>query len=120
DRRFGQQRAAFRNDIGKPAEHDVAVGSSVTELNADDARLDGRHQGRVVRHYGQLALSTGDHDSLDLLGNEKPLRRDELELEKVSHYFPALKAPRRSRLRLSRTCRDSPDYKIRPPRPCRG
>src|SRR3546814_13472098 len=63
----------------------VFVDLAGSQLHRDYARLDGRHRRRVVCENRHLAERSRDHDFGDLLGNEKTLRRDELEIEGVSH-----------------------------------
>src|SRR3546814_3666183 len=62
----------------------VFVDLAGSQLHRDYARLDGRHRRRVVCENRHLAERSRDHDFGDLLGNEKTLRRDELEIEGVS------------------------------------
>jgi hypothetical protein len=82
---LGQQRAAFRQNVGKTAKDHVAFGLAFRGHDSDHTGLDGGHGRRMMRHDRHLTVSAGNDDFRRGCRQEQPLRGYEFEIEAVSH-----------------------------------
>ena len=81
DRRFGEQRAAGRQDVGKAAEHHVALLGVPTGFTVTTPGFTVVMTGACMGHHRHLALGAGDDHRLDGFRNQQPFRRDEFEVK---------------------------------------
>lgn len=81
---LGQNSKPRRRHFRKTAAHeDARLVAAIP--HAHNARREHGHSRRMIDEHAKDALNARDIDLIDILGNEKPLRRNEFETKFVCH-----------------------------------